>query len=566
MKRIYFALIGALLCVCSCVYEIPQLEQNPYRAIYEYTPGTAQMEVPGALTPVEDYDWITVSCSGNTATFTLRRNTTGVIRQAEFNAAGDSRKVIVFQRAHSLDGIVKTTLASQGLGSVTLNSALTTDYADDYASWGIVYSKTQKIEDGTDVPQSGIPGKVTGTVKGLEDGVDYFFWTYAQSTEGDKVYSDLLAVIPPVYYKEGEDLQTVLENAKEYAEIRVPGGITLSDQTITFSNSCKNKKISGGWNADYSEQSMDNLTVLANSNDRFGFWCAGDGDFGPLEGYAEVSYFEIKGCKGDHGSAIHACGGPVIVHHCYVHDNDGAKGVIGTREEDYSTTLTVYNCIVADNRAAAHGAAFGFGDGNSYDDQCMVTLVNNLIVGNISTKFDGYCSVFLCYNNTELIMVNNTVVGNCNYEEYGGEYPGMGLRGNVRSLFANNIIVGNKTSKNTNPAEYYAMQKFFNFGGGCGTFAYNIYEGEIKDATKATISDNKMIASGADYSSIIDANYRPVGDAINFGTLGTLSYREARDTESKSLKIENLLDTYNTDLAGNPRVTNGKVSAGCYQN
>jgi len=570
MKRIVIALMAIGLLFTSCQKnELPVLDQNPYRIIVDYTPGTCDMTVAGTLTPDENYDWITVSQSGDKATFTFRRNTTGLVRTAVYSMGGSKAKV--FQKAHGLDASLETSLVNQGLGQATIQMTFATSYLDDYVGWGIVYSKTSEPGAGTSVQIQGKPviGKNVGTVTGLDEGCDYYFWPYVLSTEGDKVLGPMLAVIPPVYVQAGEDLQAALDGAKEFSEVRVAGGATFSN-TIKFSNSCKNKAISGGWNADFTSQSMENLTVLDLADAGFGFWCAGDDSFGPLDGYAEISYFEIKNCKGDHGTAVHACGGPVTVHHCYVHDNHGEKGAIGTREEDFTTTINIYNCTISDNKFEnGHGAALHFGDGVDHDNQVMATVVNNLIINNEATKYDGYCAVYMCYNNTDLVFVNNTVVGNFNYREYGGEYPGMNHRGDVRSLHANNIIVGNRTSENVTPAVKVPYDYFFSFDGAAGTFTYNVYEGQLKDAGNASVSDNYMKAAGFDIKTVLadpdNLDYSPRGEAVNGGTLGVVSYKENRDASAKSVDIAKLLEKYNTDLSGEPRVVDGKVCCGCFQ-
>jgi len=375
-------------------------------------------------------------------------------------------------------------------------------------------------------------------------------------------------IMPPiVYVNEGDDIQAKLDSAEPGAILKVIGGATFTEMVSFVGNA--GKSITGGWNADFTKQSMDNLTILDRSNAGFGFWVAGDDSFLPLKGAAEISYFEIKNCKGDHGSAIHACGGPVTVHHCYVHNNESVKGAIGTREEDYSTDLTVYNCIVSANRANGHGGALHFGDGANYEDQCKVTLVNNLIYGNVSYLYDGYCATFICYNNVTLIMVNNTVYGEFNYEEYGGEYPGMNMRGNVRSLYANNIIVGNRTSKNVTPPVKVPFQFFLSFDKGAGTFTHNVYEGQLKGAINANVSDNYMFDAGFDVKTVLtdpeNGDFSPCGDAIDGGTLGKVTYKENRDKTPFELNITELLTRFDTDLAGNTRVSNGKVCCGCFQ-
>lgn len=574
MKKIIFAILGIGVLFSSCTKnEIPEIEQNPYRMIIPYTPGTVEMTVPGDLTPVGDYSsWLIMSQNGGKATFTVRRNTQNLIRRAEFKIAGNSNLAVINQRAHSLDAGLTLSLASQGLGSATVALNMASSFIDDYAAWGVIYGKTSEREKGTKVAQTGAPvlGKNLGTVTGLEEGVDYYFWAYVESTEGDILYSNMLAVMPPVYVKAGEDLQAALNDAKEFQEIRVQGGAVFT-KTIAFSNECKNKSISGGWNADFTEQSMDNLTVLDLSKAGYGITCTGaSGAMEPLNGYAEISYFEIKNCKGDHGSAIRACGGPVTVHHCYVHDNESEKGAIGTNEGGAQTTLTVYNCIVANNVGTGHGPAFGFGEGKSDTEPVLATLVSNLIIDNVSTKKDGYASTFICYNQTNLVLVNNTIVGNKNWAEYGGPYSGMVLRGDVASCFVNNVMIGNYTSPctqdMTEPA-YERQEQFLSMGGSAGTLAFNMIEGSIKENANITENDNIYVPTTFDVSTVLSSSYMPMGQILGAGTLGEIKYNSKKaDMKGPfTVNVKSLLETYNTDLAGNPRVVNGKVDLGCFQ-
>ena len=175
MKKILFALAGTALLLAGCVKEKSYyIEQNPNRKIVEYTPSTFTMEVPGTLTADADYNWITMSQSGNTATFTVRRNTTGVIREADYTISGQSLKAKIFQRAHSLDAAVTAKLTGQGLGTADIKMSFTSDFPDDYASWGIIYSTDNNVENGKDVPQSGVPvlGENEGHISGLAENTD----------------------------------------------------------------------------------------------------------------------------------------------------------------------------------------------------------------------------------------------------------------------------------------------------------------------------------------------------------------------------------------------------------
>lgn len=572
MKKILFAIVGAALLFTACSKDhLEKIEQNPYRAIIEYTPQTYTMEVSGNLTPDADYDWITVSQSGNTATFTVRRNTKNAIRRAEFTQSGSSQKCIINQKPHGLDATADATLVSQAAGAVKVSAMISTKFADDYESWGLAYSESADVATAKEVAQTGFTiGKNEGEVTGLKDGVDYFVWAYVVSTEGDKIYSNMLAILPPVLVKAGEDLQAAINSAKPFATIMVQGGTTFTAPKggIQMGGSNVNKSVSGGWNADFSAQSMDNLTVL-DGNKGYGFYCANEGN-SPMDGYANISYFEVVNCSGDHGTAFHCIGGPVTIKNCYVHDNDSEKGAIGTNEGGAQTTLTVVNCIVKNNTANAHGPAFGFGEGKSDAEPVTATLVNNLVVDNVSTKKDGYASTFICYNQTNLIVVNNTFVGNKNWAEYSGPYSGMVLRGDVASCFVNNIMIGNYTSpctKEMEAPEYERQEKFLNMGGGAGTLAFNMLEGSISENGNVNEHDNIFVPTTFDVSSVLTSDYKPQGQVLGAGTLGEISYNSNKAAMNGpfTVNVQTLLETYGTDLAGNPRIVNGKVDLGCYQ-
>lgn len=571
MKKIFLAILGFAVLFTACSKNgLPTIEQNPYRTIIEYTPQTFTMDVAGTLTPDMLYDWISVSQNGNTATFTVRRNTQNLIRRAEFTQAGSTQKCIVSQKAHLLDANINATLKSQAVGTANLTAMFSTKFEDDYEGWGLAYGESSEIAKATDVPQKGalVIGRNETSISGLKDGVNYFVWVYALTTEGDKVYSNMVAILPPVLVKAGDDLQAAIDGAEPFSTIMVQGGCTFKapEGGIQMGGKNVNKSVLGGWNADFTSQSMDNLTILDGDKKNYGFWCAEKGG-DPMNGYANISFFEIINCKGDHGSAIHAIGGPITVTYCYVHDSVAEKGVIGTNEGGAQTTLNVANCIVSNNTADAHGPAFGFGEGKSDAEPVKATLVNNLIIDNVSTKKDGYASTFICYNQTELILVNNTIVGNKNWAEYGGPYSGMVLRGDVCSVFVNNVMVGNYTSPCTKEMEtpiYERQEQFINMGGGIGTLAYNIIEGSLKDADGVTEDSNIYVPTTFNVSSILDSKYMPLGSILGAGTLGSVTY-QGKKHDSRTLDVQALLETYGTDLAGNPRIVNGKVDLGCYQ-
>lgn len=569
MKKIFYAILGAALLFSACEEEgVSEIEQIPYRKVMEYTPSSYTMEVPGKLTPDADYDWITLSQTDGKAVFTVIRNTKDIVRRAEYSIAGSKHKVVISQKAHTLDASLEASLSARREGEADFSVTYKTNFPDDYVDWGIIWGTSSNIDECTKYSKQGLPaiGANTVTLKDVEDDTDYFFWAYVTSTEGDRIVSNL-AAIASVYVRAGEDLQAAIDGAIEYSTIKVQGGCTFPGGIVMGDNN-KNKTISGGWNADFTEQSMDNLTVIDGQGINRGILCAANANDEPLKGFVNISYFEIKNCKADHGSAIHICGGPLTVTNCYVHDNVGEKGAIATREEDFSSILTVANCILtANNAPTGHGAVFGLGDGVSNEDQVMATIVNNLIVKNSSTAFGGYSSVCIIYNETDLVFVNNTVVGNMNYCDGPDEYSGIMMRDRVRCLFANNIMVGNRISddKLDPPVWRPFVGGFFDMDNTIGTAINNIIEGEILRSQDATLKGNKILANGADYSDIITSDYKPTGASLGFGTLDKVNYKGRGDASPKTCDIKALLEKYGTDVAGNPRIVNGKVDAGCYQ-
>ena len=79
MKKILYAIMGTALLLAGCTQKGEVFYQNPYRTIVEYTPSTFTIPgISGTVTPVETYDWITSNGNGS---FTVRRNTSGLVRQ-----------------------------------------------------------------------------------------------------------------------------------------------------------------------------------------------------------------------------------------------------------------------------------------------------------------------------------------------------------------------------------------------------------------------------------------------------------------------------------------------------
>ena len=594
MKKIFYAIMGAaLLLLAGCEEKGEDFYQNPYRTIVDYLPSTFTINgISGNVTPDGDYDWITSNGGGS---FTVRRNTSGKIRRAEFTISGSKDKAIVNQRAHSLDATVSSALAGQGLGSADINVTLNTKNIDDYAAWGLIYGTANDRSAGKVVPMSGAPvaGINRAELTGLAEGTDYFVWSYVESTEGDKVYSGPIGIVPPVYVKAGEDLQAAIDNAKEFQEIRVAGGAVFNG-TIVFDDKNKNKSVSGGWNADFTEQSWDNLTVIDGGGVNRGFYCGEDPitDM-PLKGSVEISYFEIRNCLclSGHGSAVRVSGGPVTVHHCYIHHNEADRGTINTREDDQSSDITVYDCVIVANVANGHAGGICVEDGQSRANPTHAKFVGNIIANNRSIKHDGYAGAVYFYQSVDVQFVNNTVVNNFNfYEDNGNWWGNFYCRYNTCAIIANNMILQTWCSKSDN----HAFVEEWPIEGGSASTTFNnnivtgklwncngpkegnlLYEHTVSAADFLNNPDVEMVADAVlqdknapfkynKLSDFLGENYMPKGAAIGAGTVGTFPYNSYESPKFTS-DVKALLEKFGTDINGNPFVKDGKTDIGAVQ-
>lgn len=586
--------MGAALLLAGCTQKGEVFYQNPYRTIVEYTPSTFTIPgITGAVTPVESYDWITSNGNGS---FTVRRNTTGLIRRAEFTIAGSKDNAVISQRAHGLDGTVTPALVGQSVGAAEVDMTLATNFADDYAKWGLIYGTSNDRSQGKDVPQSGAPavGVNHGSITGLAEDTDYIIWAYVESTEGDRVYSNPIGLVPPVYVRAGEDLQAAIDGAKEFAEIRVQGGAEFKG-TILFDDKNKNKTLSGGWNADFTEQSWDNLTIIDGGGVSRGIYCGQDpvSDM-PLQGYVEISGFEIRNCLAlsGHGSALRISGGPVTIHHCWIHHNETDRGTISTREDDQSSDLTVYDCVITHNISNGHAPAISIEDGQSRANPTKAVIVGNIMANNRSVKYDGYAGVVYLYQSVDVQFLNNTMVNNFNYYlNGGGWYPDFLIRYNCCATVANNLLLRAWCAKSEDGAEPWIDAWPIEGNGSRVTFHNNFLEGQIwalngdnqnykefsagmdlktllKNPDGEMVKDLKNKDAQFAYMKLTDflgSNYTPVGEAVGAGTLEALSYA-SYDTANlgviRTCDIKSVLEKFGEDINGRPFIQNGKVSLG----
>ena len=577
MKKILIALAGIVFLVASCAKTDRYIEQNPYRLIEDYTPHTATMDVPGTLTPDMLYPWLEFSQSGNKATFTLRRNTSGVIRRAEFTIAGSNQKAIVNQKAHSLDASVSTALARNGNGEADIRLNFSTSFIDDYEGWGVIYGKENDMSKGKKQMASGKPSTSGNliTIEGLEIGKDYFVWGFVTSTEGDIIYgSNTTGIIPPVTVNAGEDLQAAIDGAKEFAEVRVEAGAIFNGPIKLRPN----VTLSGGWVNDFNEQDFDYRSVITG-NDKI--TCV-DGRVGAGNSTTINGFELVNGTPG--GLAV---SGTVTVEWCRVAYcvNSGQGGGIFCTEQK-GDNLILANSIIEYNKADAPGGGVAInGAGTS------IVAVNTLFHGNASIAEYGYTGALHGQAGVSGQIVNCTFVDNVNWRDGSSATSSpwsciMYRNGGTHIEFVNNLVAGNwyflpgVANKGAGNPDSYDMpiqakyileqqvqQCDMNVMGGddpnwifqsnviCGADASNFIgragNGAAQNAAQAacTFVPNEEFASV--FVNYLDGDFRPAGKALTTG-------------ENSGL-VNGILGAYTKDLDGNPRATGGKINVGCYQ-
>lgn len=575
MKKILIALAGiAVFLMAGCQKVDRYIEQKPYRVIEDYTPHSFQIPgVTGALTPKGDYAWI--SYSGGT--FTVRRNTTGLIRRAEFDIAGSNDVAVVNQKAHGLDAAVSSALARNGNGEADIRVNFSTSFTDDYSGWGVIYGKENDRSKGTKLAGEGAPSTSGNllTIKGLETGKDYFVWAYVESTEGDIVYgSNTTGIIPPVTVKAGENLQSVIDGAKEFAEVRVEAGAKF-DGPIKLR---PNVTLSGGWVNDFNSQDFTKRSII-DGNHKIA--CV-DGRVGAGNSTTINGFELINGATS--GIVI---SGTVAVEFCRVAfcENSGQGGGICCTEQP-GDNLILANSVIEYNKADAHGGGVAINGAGA-----SIVAVNTLFHGNASIAEYGYTGALHGQAGVKGQVVNCTFVENVNWRDGSSATSSpwscvMYRNGGTHIEFVNNIVAGNwyflpgVANKGAGNADSYNMpiqpkyllelqvqQVDMNVMAGddpdiifqsnviCGADANNFIgragNGGPQNAAQAACtfvpnSDWKTLFVNADAG-----DFHPAGKALTTG--------------ENSGVVGGILGAYMTDLDGKPRVTNGNINAGCYQ-
>ena len=575
MKKILIALAGIALLVAGCAKEDRYIEQKPYRIIVDYLPQTVSIPgLSGAVTPVDNYDWITSNGNGS---FTLRRNTTGLIRRAEFTIAGSSDKAVVNQKAHGLDASVTTALARNGNGEADIRLNLSTGFPDDYAGWGVIYGKENDRSKGKKLEAQGAPstkGNVI-TIEGLEIGKDYFVWGYVTSTEGDVVYgSNTTGIIPPVTVKAGADLQAAINGAKEFAEVRVEAGAKFNAPIRLRAN----VTLSGSWVNDFNEQDFSNRSVIDGNNK---ITCV-DGRVGAGNS-TTINGFELV--NGNGGGLV--VGGTVTVEWCRIAFcfNTSQGGAIFCTEQK-GDNLVLANSIIEYNKADAHGggvAINGAGTSNK--------VINTLFRGNASIAQYGYTGALHGQAGVQAYVVNSTFVENVNWRDGSSAdsspWSAVMFRNSGTHIeFVNNIVAGNwyflpgvASDGDAHPDRYdmpikpeYLLEMqvrvadFNEIGGSDANYIVrsNVMGGvSANDFIHRAGSDAARTAAQAACTFVPNSEFNTLfvnAAAGDFHPAG-----KALTTGENSDVVGGLLGAYTTDLDGKPRVVGGKINAGCYQ-
>lgn len=566
----------------GCTTKEQEPYQNPYRIIVDYLPQTVTIQgISGTVTPDANYDWITSNGNGS---FTLRRNTTGLIRRAEFTVSGQSDKAIVNQRAHSLDASVTTALARNGNGEADIRVNFSTSFADDYEGWGVIYGKENDVNKGTKLPGSGTPQSMNLiTIDGLELGTDYFVWGYVTSTEGDIVLgSNTTGIIPPVTVKAGDNLQSIIDGAKEYAEVRVEADAVFQGPIFLRDN----VTLSGGWVDNFNEQDLEHRSIIdgGGKNRAVISGILADGSRPGFKN-AVINGFELRNGLGSNL----VFNGKLAVEWCYIHNgtnSDKGGGIMATESE--GDDLVLANSIIAYNKADAHAGGVSVSGAGT-----KVTVVNCLFYGNASIAQYGYTAAIHGQSGVQAYLCNNTFVENVNWRDgssaTSSPWSAVMFRNKGTHIeMVNCISAGNKyflpgvaDRPDEHPDRYdmpikpefilelQAQQVDLNvLGSGdydenwiCqsnlfgGTDSGNFIGRAGNAATQDKAQSACTFVHNNDYASIfVDAankDFRPAGPALKVG-------------ENSDL-VNGMLGAYTQDLAGKPRATDGKIYAGCYQ-
>lgn len=373
--------------------------------------------------------------------------------------------------------------------------------------------------------------------------------------------------------KSGADLQAAIDQAEGLVEIRVEadavfaGSITLRD----------NIRLSGGWTNEFKERSLFHRSVIDGK------------DVAPcIKSLSEgknitVSGFELRNGYG--GGIVFS--GPLTVEYCWIHHcfSEDQGGAVANMEKS-GDELLLANSIIEYNRADAHGGAIAVrGQGTK------MVVVNCLIRGNASIAQYGYTGAIHGQAGVQAYLVNNTIVDNINWRDGSSATSTpwsvlMFRNSGTHIEMVNNIVAGNwyfkpgvANNSDAYPDRYdmpikpkyrLEMQVYsidLNIIGNddpdwiCRSNLLGSLDGRQAICRAGTDSAREeaqaacTIVANSEFDTIFQnaalGDYHPAGPAL--------------ETGENSELVRSILGAYQTDLAGNPRIKGGKITAGCYQ-
>ena len=573
MKKILFALVGIAFLVASCTDTDRYIEQLPYRVIIDYTPSTFTVDVPGNLTPDALYPWISYNGNGS---FTVRRNTSGLIRRAEFSISGSNYKCIINQKAHGLDAKVNSAMTKKDADAKTadMKVSFSTSFNDDYESWGYIFGTNPEMGSNKDYAQgSYTPGDKSVTLSDVDPETNYYFWSYIVSTEGDRIYSSVVGISKPVLVRKGENLQAAIDAAPEFAEVRVEGGQTY-EGTIKLRD---NVTVSGGWDSNFEAQDMNNRTVIDGMDKKI---CV-ESKVGAKN--AKINGFEIV--RGASSGIVF--NGTLTVEWCRVAFcvNGGQGGGICCTEQP-GDNLILANSIIEYNKADAHGGGVAINGAGA-----SVKVINCLFRGNASIAQYGYTGAIHGQAGVQAYVVNSTFVENVNWRDGSSATSSpwsavMFRNGGTHIEFVNNIVAGNwyflpgvADKPEEHPDRYdmpikpmflLEMQvRVADFNEIGGSDANYIVRSNILGGVKESEAIHRAGSDAARAAAIAACTFVPNNEFhtlfVNAAAGDFHPAGAALTTGENTSKTSDLLGSYTTDLDGNPRIVGGKINAGCYQ-
>lgn len=407
-----------------------------------------------------DVDWITIE--NNTGekgkhkiALTVDRNDdderTGTITIRSGNA--EVREIIVAQESGAVNVVyVKENGTGDGRSwesATDLQTALTqaTSASEIHIAAG-TYRPTKTITNGDESDEADNTFEINRNIK-LVGGypADATASSTPDAEQNPTIFSGKLNSGTEVYHVMVVTAPKVDGMQVEIQGITIRDGNTTDRSTrITVNGIGYSRGNGGGMNIGGSKVVLRQVTVTENkATDRVGTQGFATGMF--VHSEAELYMFDSHVTKNEgrgNGGGLWVDRSNAYIYNSTFNDNT-TTGTAGAVHGYPDTDIYMYNSVISGNRNNAYGAGFYVRENsNGY-------LVNCLITDNISTSANGGGGVML-YNNTEVHLINTTVVGN----EASGPGGGVYRRNNTNHLtVVNSIIAGNKQISSSSDIDVY---------------------------------------------------------------------------------------------------------------